>query len=145
MKTILSCLLLGSAWGVAAADYVVVGQATGGGGEAAGGVYALRGVFGEPSAGESVGGTYTVKARAPSGVFAIPTPGAPQLTVRLVEGQVVLTWAVPAEGFILEETPDWSSSSGWTAVNVLPLFEAGQASVTLGPATGFRFLRLRRP
>src|ERR1039458_8824272 len=53
----------------------------GGGGTSTGGVYSVTGTIGQPDAGYMSGGNYTLQSGFWGIIAAVPTPGAPLLTI----------------------------------------------------------------
>jgi hypothetical protein len=76
----------------------------GGGGTSTGGVYAVTGTIGQPDAGTMSGGSYTLQGGFWGVIAAVQTPGAPYLTVTRSNNAVIVSWALPAEGWVLEAT-----------------------------------------
>lgn len=122
----------------------------GGGGTSTGGPYSLSGTIGQPDAGGPMtGGTYSLIGGFWGGVSAIQTPGAPQLTVQrdLLTGAVTVSWPVPADGWVLDQTTALSSvptSILWTQVGFPYQTNAGRISVSIPSPIGARYYRLRR-
>jgi hypothetical protein len=91
----------------------------GGGGASTGGVFAVSGTIGQPDAGKMSGGNFAVEGGFWGVIAAIQTPGAPVLTVTLNPQLATLTvaWPLPAEGWLLEQTPTLTGSViPWTKV-----------------------------
>jgi hypothetical protein len=122
----------------------------GGGGTSSGGSYTLSGTIGQPDAGgPMVGGSYSLTGGFWSIVSAIQTPGAPFLTVtRNANGSVSISWAQPAEGFLLDQsgvlaTP--ASAIPWSQVGFPYQTNGGNISITVPAPAGNRYYRLRKP
>jgi len=72
------------------------------------------------------------------------TPAPPRLSIRLVEANVVISWPVAGStSFFLEGTTRLETPQ-WTALNVLPLPEGANYTVTLGTGGNARYFRLHR-
>jgi hypothetical protein len=132
-----------------AADYSIDWYTIdGGGGTSTGGVYSLSGTIGQPDAGFMSGGNYTLQGGFWGIVAAIQTPGAPWLTISNAQANVVVSWQMPATGFLLEQTAVLGSpSSVWTTVP-FPYqtnLSANTISVDFTAGPGNKFLRLRQP
>src|SRR5437870_13689972 len=75
----------------------------GGGGTSTGGVYSLSGTIGQPDANAQpmTGGNYSLVGGFWS-LFAVQTPGAPLLSIRLTTtNTAVVSWLTPSTGFTL--------------------------------------------
>jgi hypothetical protein len=75
-----------------------------GGGTSTGGVYTVSGTIGQQDAGVMSGGNYTLAGGFWSLLAAVQTPGAPYLSVTRRNSAVVVSWPLPAEGWVLEWT-----------------------------------------
>jgi hypothetical protein len=77
----------------------------GGGGASTGGVYSVSGTIGQPDASTTTmtGGPYSVTGGFWT-IYAVQTPGAPYLTITRSNTAVVVSWPLPAEGWVLEWT-----------------------------------------
>jgi len=120
----------------------------GGGGTSAGGPFTLRGTIGQPDAGRASGGPYTLVGGFWSVIAAIQTPGSPYLSVsqETVSGQVTISWPLPAEGFVLQETSSLNSNPAmWSDLNPPYQTNATDIFITLPQPTGNRFYRLAKP
>ena len=120
----------------------------GGGGTSTGGVYTLSGTIGQPDAGQTSGGTFTLVGGFWGVVAAIQTPGAPLLSAVLTNGAVTVFWPRPAEGWALEEVASLAAtpaSNAWTQVSIPYQTNATQIQITVPPpVVGNRFYRLRK-
>lgn len=72
-----------------------------------------------------------------------PDP-TPSITVGLVGGNVELSWPATATGFVLETSATLGTTASWTAVATTPTEADGVKKVTLTPASGTAFFRLKR-
>ena len=119
----------------------------GGGGTSTGGVFAITGALGQPVVGGASGGNFSVQ----SGFWtALQTPGAPLLRiVRSGTNSAVVSWPAPSTGWVLQQTTALGTRpelTVWTDVTSPPVIVTGsENTVTFNPATGARYLRLRRP
>src|SRR5215472_19225453 len=76
----------------------------GGGGTSTGGPYSITGTIGQPAAGVMSGGNYTLVGGFWGIISAVPTPGAPPLTISLTPtNAVVISWPSPSTGFALQQ------------------------------------------
>ena len=119
----------------------------GGGGTSTGGVYSVAGTIGQPDAGTMSGGNYTLNGGFWGIVAAVQTPGAPLLAItRTTTNSIVVSWPLPADGWVLEWTNRVTTASApWTQVS--PPYQANttQAWIVVSPPTGNQFYRLHRP
>jgi hypothetical protein len=116
----------------------------GGGGQSTGGVYSVSGTIGQPDAGTMSGGNFTLTGGFWSVIAAVPTPGAPLLTItRTATNSVIVSWPDPSTGFELQENPDLDPAH-WVKVAALPTVVGGQKQVIVPAPAGSRFYRLRK-
>jgi hypothetical protein len=140
-------LLLAVAFEAGAQQYTIDwSKIAGGGGSSTGGVYSVSGTLGQPDAGTLSGGTYTLQGGFWGMVAAVQTPGAPLLTVARTEtNTVVVSWPLPADGWVLEWTNRVDSvSASWPQVSPPYETDSKQARVIVPAPTGSRFYRLMR-
>ena len=117
----------------------------GGGGASTGGVYALSGTIGQPDAGAMSGGGYALQGGFWS-AFVVPTPGAPLLRIARAGTNIMVSWPRSAPGFILDQTPTLQGTPPpWTPVPFPYQTNGATVSVTLAPAPGANFFRMRQP
>jgi hypothetical protein len=113
----------------------------GGGGTSTGGVYSVSGTIGQPDAGVTMtNGQYSVTGGFWALPTAVPTPGAPTLTiVPAMPGQATISWTPNTTGFVLQET--WVlSPANWTNS------PSGSTNPITVPATPpMKFYRLFKP
>src|SRR5450756_586009 len=75
----------------------------GGGGTSTGGVYSVSGTIGQPDAGASSGGNYSLIGGFWGAVIPVQTPGAPTLFIQnLQNGDVKVTWLSNTPVFVLQ-------------------------------------------
>lgn len=119
----------------------------GGGGTSTGGVYAVSGTIGQPGAGTMAGGTYSLTSGFWSLFAAVPTPGAPLLTItRTGPNAAIVSWPAPSPGWVLQQTTALGSLAIWTDLTSSPVVAAaGQNTVTFTGVTGARWFRLQHP
>ena len=120
----------------------------GGGGTSTGGAFALSGTVGQPDASTPLtGGAFALTGGFWALPVAVQTPGAPHLSVALSNGLVVVSWPLPADGFVLDRKGSLSGGFGlefWTQVPLPYQTNATHIFVTTTPDnTGF--YRLRKP
>ena len=114
----------------------------GGGGSSTGGVYSVSGTIGQPDAsGELSGGQYSVVGGFWS-FIAVPTPGAPPLTIRgTTTNAVLVTWPSPSPGYALQQNSDINTTN-WLPVLPAPVDNGTNKTVIITPASGRKFFRL---
>ncbi|MBN2507085.1 MAG: hypothetical protein JXQ71_10355 [Verrucomicrobia bacterium] len=118
----------------------------GGGGTSTGGVYTVTGTMGQPDAGAISGGTYALQGGFWGIVAAVQTPGAPYLTVARSNHVVVVSWPLPAEGWVLQWTDALPQvSSPWSEISP-PYATNGPTLQFVEPTpVGNKFYRLQKP
>ena len=117
----------------------------GGGGSSTGGVYAVSGTIGQPDAGASSGGNYTLVGGFWSIVAAVQTPGAPLLSIaKTTTNTVAVWWPSPSTGYVLQQNADLSTTS-WSNVAQIPSDNGTNKTVIISPPVGNLFFRLRNP
>lgn len=115
----------------------------GGGGVSTGGVYSVSGTIGQPEDGAMSGGNYTLTGGFWGMIAAVQTPGAPLLTVVRSNDVVVVSWPLPAEGWVLERANALPRvSAPW--LRLAPPYQTNGADLQFTePATaGNKFYRL---
>jgi hypothetical protein len=122
----------------------------GGGGTSAGtngsAVYSVSGTIGQPDAGVTLtGGSYSVTGGFWSIISAVPTAGAPLLTITHAGGSVVVSWPSSATGFALQQNTNLAAATKWVANGFVITTNGATESVTISPPTGQLFLRLVQP
>jgi hypothetical protein len=117
----------------------------GGGGASTGGVYSVSGTIGQADAGGAMtGGNYSLTGGFWSLISVAQTPGAPLLSITGTN-TVMIYWASPSTGFILQEnsnsvaSPDWSTAAGTIQDNGTFKY------LIVNPPVGNRFYRLIKP
>lgn len=118
----------------------------GGGGASTGGNYTLSGTIGQPDAGGAIsGGNYSLTGGFWSVLAAVPTPGAPSLTILLTTtNTAVVSWPSPSTGFALQQSPGLATPT-WTAP-LEPVSDDGtNRFIIVTPPSGNRFYRLFHP
>jgi len=141
MKTLILCFsLLLPAAGFAQSYSIDWYKLAGGGGTSTNGQYSLSGTIGQPDAsGALTGGNYSVTGGFWA-VYAVPTPGAPLLTIVYTNNQAVVSWPLSATGWTLQTngnagTTNWANYGGAVVNN----------TVTNSPPMGKLFFRLTQP
>src|SRR5207245_8763204 len=118
----------------------------GGGGTSTGGAFAVSGTIGQPDAGASSGGNFAVAGGFWGVIAAIQTPGAPLLSITHASANVVISWPLPAAGFVLDETPTLiGAPPPWAQVAFPYQNNATDIFITVSAPAGNRFYRLRKP
>lgn len=142
------CFLLSTfcfrAWGQYSIDWSTI---DGGGGASTGGVYSVSGTIGQPDAGAMSGGQYLLSGGFWS-VFAVQTPGAPPLSIARSNAAVIVSWPLPAGGWVLVSATNMVSApqtTVWTPVSLPYQTNSTTVSVTEPLLAGRKFYRLRQP
>ena len=120
----------------------------GGGGTSTNQTYSLTGTIGQPDAGRLSGAGFTLEGGFWGLATAVPTPGAPGLSVCQVQDKITVTWPAPAPGWVLERARALSDPSApWTPVPPPYSNVGGTNTVTFlnSPPLGNWFFRLRHP
>ncbi len=118
----------------------------GGGGTSTGGVYSITGTIGQPDVGTMSGGNFTLVGGFWGIVAAVQRPGAPWLTVTRTNTTVVVSWPLPAEGWVLE----WTNALPRVAApwpQLLPPYQTNGPNLqfTEPSPAGNKFYRLHKP
>ncbi len=106
---------------------------------ASGGPYSLGGTIGQADAGASSGGVYELAGGFWSAPFQTTDCG--RLNIRLVGGNVEISWSADSTGCVLEQCTSLTDTPLWEAVSPSPLSSLHIAPVPDAP----RFYRLRKP
>jgi hypothetical protein len=119
----------------------------GGGGASTGGGYTVAGTIGQPDAGTMSGANYTLNGGFWGIVAAVQTPDAPTLAITLITtNSVVVSWALPADGWVLEWTNRVTTASApWTQVSPPYQGNTTQSWIIVSPPSGNQFYRLHKP
>ena len=114
----------------------------GGGGTSAGAGYSVSGTIGQPDAGASSGGNYSLIGGFWGAVIAVQTPGAPTLFIQnLQNGDVKVTWLSNTPAFVLQVAGTLNPTPGaWTNA---PAGYTNGAAIPASMPT--RFFRLIKP
>jgi hypothetical protein len=117
----------------------------GGGGTSTGSGFAVSGTIAQPEANAKTlsGGNLSLVGGFWS-LFAVQTPGAPLLTVRLTAtGTAIVSWPSPSTGFLLQENTDIGGANWVTAPQSVS--DDGANRFILVNPSGNRFYRLFKP
>ena len=115
----------------------------GGGGTSAGGGFSVSGTVGQPAAGSLQGGNYTLRGGFWAGVALVQNPAAPRMSVARLGTNMVVSWPVTADGFVLQ-VADNLTPSGWQDAS-LTVQDDGQRRWVVIPASArMRFYQLIR-
>jgi hypothetical protein len=130
------------AWGQYSIDWLSV---DGGGGTSSGGGYSLAGTIGQPDAGVTMTGCgYSIDGGFWGMTAAIQTPSAPCLTIaRTPPNGFIISWPSPSSGWALWQNTDLNTAN-WSEVLATPADDGTTKSVTVTPAQGNRFYRLKK-
>ncbi len=145
----LGALLTGGAIHADAQDLAMQRHVIAGGtGSSSGGAFSLSGTVGQPDASTPLtGGAFALTGGFWASPQAVQTPGAPHLSVALSNGMVVISWPLPADGFVLDRKTTLNNGfvpTFWTQVPFPYQTNATHIFVTVPPDnTGF--YRLRKP
>jgi hypothetical protein len=118
----------------------------GGGGASTGGVFALSGTIGQPAPTTQplTAGNFSLTGGFLS-LFAVQTPGAPSLTIRLATANTVLvSWPSPSLGFTLQQNADLNTTN-WTSAPQTVTDDGTNRFIIVNPPAGNRFYRLFKP
>jgi hypothetical protein len=118
----------------------------GGGGTSTGSVYSVSGTIGQPDADAMKGGNYTLHGGFWGVIAAVPTEGAPLLSIfRTTTNTVAVTWASPSTGWTLLQNTNGVSTVNWSNVTSGILDNGTSKTMIVNPPTGNRFYRLFKP
>ncbi len=118
----------------------------GGGGTSTNGQYSLSGTIGQPDAGLMTNGNFALQGGYWGMVASVQTPGVPRLSVTIIAGQVTVSWLLPADGWVLEQTDRLADlAAPWAIVTALHVTNASDIRVTLPALPGDQFFRLHKP
>jgi hypothetical protein len=117
---------------------------SGGGGTSSGGNFSVSGTIGQHDAGNTVtGGNFSLTGGFWS-LYAVQTPGLPNLSIRLVApNSVVVSWA--NTGSYGLQTNNDLTTTNWLGYGGSILSTNGTSSVTISPPVGNLFFRLYHP
>jgi hypothetical protein len=140
--------LAASLWVVQAQTYSIDWHTVdSGGGTSSNGQYSVSGTIGQPDAGTMSGGQYSLTGGFWS-VFAVQTPGAPPLSITSSNAAVVVSWPLPADGWVLVSTTNVVSApqtTVWTPVPPPYQTNATHVFISVPTSVGNKFYRLRKP
>ena len=121
-------------------------KVAGGGGASSNGQYSVAGTIGQPDAGHMSGGNYSLDGGFWGIIAAVPSPGAPLLTITLNPqlSTVTISWPSPSSGFSLQESPTLSPAS-WKTVPPTNSDNGTIKSIVVPTGPGNRFYRLKYP
>jgi hypothetical protein len=141
MKASMMLAVLFTAFTAAAQNYAINWfTIDGGGGEAGGGGYSLRGTIGQPDAGAMSGSGFSI-----AGGFwteIAPPTALPSLRIARMGPNAIIAWPNPSTGFQLQEAA--ALPGMWSTVGQSPTIVGSEKQVTV-PAMGSRFYRLQKP
>jgi len=94
----------------------------------------------------SADGRKLVAAAYKAGIYTLQTTPTPALNIRTSGAGLLLSWVMPSQSFILQESPDvgaanWTQVGASTVLNLKNL----QNEVTLQPGNNRMFYRLAAP
>ena len=117
---------------------------SGGGGTSTAAVYTITITIGQPNTGTSSGGNYSLSGGFWSLIAAVPTPGAPRLSIKLTGNTVMVYWPSPSTGF----NPQVNSSlatTNWVTPAEAVQDDGSIKYMLVSPPAGNRFYRLKTP
>jgi len=118
----------------------------GGGGTSTGGVYSVSGTIGQPDAGAMSGGHYTLTSGFWGVLAAVQTKGAPYLTITRSNNTVIVSWPLPATGWVLEVANALPQiSAPWLQINPPYITNGTNLQFTEPLPAGNKFYRLHKP
>ena len=117
---------------------------SGGGGTSTGSTYFVTGTIGQHDAsGAMSGGQYSVTGGFWA-LFAVQTPGAPVLGIKLTNNMAMVYWPSPSTGYSLQVNTNLATAN-WVAP-AETVTDNGTIKYNLvNPPTGNRFYRLKNP
>src|SRR5439155_5103980 len=111
----------------------------GGGGTSSGGSFTLSGTIGQPDAGTLSGGSFSLMGGFWAGASVVIKTNPPQLSIERSASGTVIAWAPATPGFVLQVSESLAPGA-WSDA------PSGNTNpVTLPPAQGARYYRLRKP
>ena len=113
----------------------------GGGGDAGGGGYSLRGTIGQPDAGAMSGSGFSIAGGFWTGIAQ--TAIIPSLRIVRIGPNAVIAWPNPSTGFQLQESPTLPGL--WGNVNDVPAVVGAEKQVMVPATMSARFYRLQKP
>lgn len=120
-------------------------KVSGGGGSSTGGLFQVSGTIGQHDAGGPMtAGSYSLVGGFWS-LTAIQTPGAPILSIRAFgANSAMVHWPYTGIAFQLQQSPSLDNPN-WATVTNAVSFVSGTNQVTISPAIGNQFYRLKFP
>jgi len=119
-------------------------KVSGGGGTSTGGVYSVSGTIGQPDAsGPLTGGNYALTGGFWS-LYAVQTPGAPVLSIKLTNNTAMVYWSSPATGYNLQVNTDLATTN-WVTPSEAVTDNGIIKYIIVNPPAGNRFYRLQNP
>ena len=139
----LTCLLRTSAFAQFSIDWFTIDA---GGGTSTGGVFSVSGTIGQPDANPQplTGGNFSLVGGFWS-LFAVQSPGAPLLTIRLTTtNTAIVSWPSPSTGFVLQQNTDINTTN-WVGLSGSLNDDGTSKFIVVNPPAGNRFYRLFKP
>ena len=117
----------------------------GGGGTSTNGQYSVTGTIGQHDVGATMsGGNYSLTGGFWSLIAVVQTAGMPLLNITRSGSSVVVSWANTA-ACTLQQNSNLAAPAAWAASGCSVTCANGTNSITLTPAAGSLFFRLRSP
>ncbi len=138
-------LVFTSALNAGAQSYAISSHTIdGGGGTSSGGSYTVTGMIAQPEASAaSSGGSYSVSGGFFSQYIALQTEGAPELTIRRLDGNVEVVWGSNVPGWVLQTNVADLNPAGWADVVAAPTVDGAEQYHSFTASGGRAFFRLR--
>jgi hypothetical protein len=132
-----------SAWGQSySIDWYKV---AGGGGASTGATYQVTGTIGQPDASGAMSGEqYSVTGGFWSLIAVVQTAGLPSLCIAH-SGNSVIVWWPNTASCTVQTNNNLAAVSGWNAYGGAVNTLSGTNSISISPATGILFFRLKAP
>jgi hypothetical protein len=117
----------------------------GGGGTSTGGFYSVSGTIGQPDAGHTSGGNFTLDGGFWGIIAAVQSVGTPRLTIQLTAtNTVMVSWLSPSTGFNLQQNNDLTTTT-WVTPSESVTDNGTIKFIIVNPPVGNRFYRLSKP
>jgi hypothetical protein len=118
-------------------------KVAGGGGTSANGEFVINGTIGQQDAGTTmIGGEYSMAGGFWARISAVPTAGAPALTISItMTNTAMVSWPSPSTGWNLQQTTNLTTSA-WVAAPETVNDNGTIRYIIVSPPTGNLFFRL---
>ena len=148
MKNLLAIAIVGAALvfpGALHAQYSINWYTVAGGGGTSSGTngttnYTVSGTIGQPATATMSGSNYTVTSGFWSIISVVQTPNSPLLTITRSGTNAIISWSASTTPFVLQQTPNLSSTNSWSASPAMQTTNSGTISVTVPAVSGYQVL-----